>query len=66
MERNPDLTALEATRLRQSPRVPIGDYGFLSDGEATALISPGGSIHWMCVPRIDSPSRPRGDTCPAR
>ncbi|HKJ10938.1 MAG TPA: glycoside hydrolase family 15 protein [Ornithinimicrobium sp.] len=36
--------------------VPIGDYGFLSDGEVLALVSPGGSIDWMCVPRFDSPS----------
>ncbi|MCW2494590.1 glycoside hydrolase family 15 protein [Jatrophihabitans sp.] len=36
--------------------VPIGDYGFLSDGEATALVSPGGSVEWMCLPRMDSPS----------
>jgi alpha,alpha-trehalase len=56
MDRNPGPTASELARFTQSPRVPIGDYGFLSDGEATALISPGGSIHWMCVPRIDSPS----------
>ncbi|MBV9592821.1 MAG: glycoside hydrolase family 15 protein [Actinobacteria bacterium] len=39
-----------------SPRVPIGQYGFISDGEASALVSPGGSVHWMCLPRIDSPS----------
>ncbi|PZS20319.1 MAG: glycosyl hydrolase family 15 [Pseudonocardiales bacterium] len=36
--------------------VPIGDYGFLSDGETTALVSPGGSVEWMCLPRMDSPS----------
>ncbi len=36
--------------------VPIGDYGFLSDGEVTALVSPGGSIDWMCAPRMDGPS----------
>ena len=36
--------------------VPIADYGFLADGEVTALVSPGGSVEWMCVPRLDSPS----------
>ncbi|NHA69800.1 glycoside hydrolase family 15 protein [Phycicoccus flavus] len=36
--------------------VPIGDHGFLSDGEVSALLSPGGSVDWMCVPRFDSPS----------
>ncbi|UQX86729.1 glycoside hydrolase family 15 protein [Jatrophihabitans telluris] len=36
--------------------VPIADYGFLSDGETTALVSPGGSVDWMCLPRLDSAS----------
>jgi GH15 family glucan-1,4-alpha-glucosidase len=36
--------------------VPIGDYGFLSDGETTALVSPAGNVEWMCLPRMDSPS----------
>jgi GH15 family glucan-1,4-alpha-glucosidase len=36
--------------------VPIGDYGFLSDGEVTALVAPGGCIDWMCLPRMDSGS----------
>ncbi len=36
--------------------VPIGDYGFLSDGEVNALLAPGGSVDWMCIPRYDSPS----------
>jgi alpha,alpha-trehalase len=39
-----------------SRTVPIGDYGFLSDGEVSALLAPGGSVDWMCVPRFDSPS----------
>jgi len=36
--------------------VPIGDYGFLSDGEVSALVAPGGSVDWMCIPRFDAPS----------
>ena len=41
------------THLRSTP---IGEYGFLSDGEVSALVSPGGAVEWMCVPRFDSPS----------
>src|SRR5215475_1254803 len=37
-------------------RVPIGDHGFLSDGEVSALLAPDGSVSWMCAPRFDSPS----------
>ncbi|HEY6688684.1 MAG TPA: glycoside hydrolase family 15 protein [Propionibacteriaceae bacterium] len=41
------------SRLRSTP---IGDYGFLSDGEVSALVAPNGAVEWMCVPRFDSPS----------
>ena len=34
----------------------IGDYGFLADCHATALVSKSGSIDWCCMPRIDSGS----------
>ncbi len=39
-----------------SPFPPIADYGFLSDCESTALVAPSGTIEWMCLPRMDSPS----------
>src|SRR4051794_3817248 len=35
---------------------PIGDYGFLSDCEVTALVAPSGNIEWLCLPRLDGPS----------
>ena len=41
------------SRIRSTP---IGDYGFLSDGEVSALVAPNGAMEWMCVPRFDSPS----------
>ena len=39
-----------------SPFPPIADYAFLSDCENSALISPEGSVEWLCLPRPDSPS----------
>src|SRR5262249_54149423 len=34
----------------------ISWYGFLSDCHRGALISPDGSVEWLCVPRFDSAS----------
>jgi len=41
---------------RASPFPPIGDYAFLSDCEVSALVAPGESVEWLCLPRPDSPS----------
>jgi GH15 family glucan-1,4-alpha-glucosidase len=40
----------------EKPYPPIGDYAFISDCHATALVSLSGSIDWCCMPRIDSAS----------
>ncbi len=36
--------------------LPIGDYALLSDRHSAALVSSGGSVDWLCMPRFDGPS----------
>jgi GH15 family glucan-1,4-alpha-glucosidase len=50
------IEELSAKGFARSPFPAIADYGFLSDCEATALVAPSGSVEWMCLPRMDSPS----------
>jgi alpha,alpha-trehalase len=50
------MTPLESADHGRSAFPPISSYGFLSDCETTALVAPGGSVEWLCLPRMDSPS----------
>jgi GH15 family glucan-1,4-alpha-glucosidase len=56
MGREDQGRAVDLVQNRLAMTTPIEDYGIIGNAGTAALVSRGGSIDWLCLPRFDSES----------